>query len=112
MVDRLLQLLRQIDTARGDRIDSNPEIEELYNESIGLQGQINALIKKYSDQKGELLYRVLVDLMRSSVADRIAELEHMNANFLRAMQQYQDLRNPQRMSLLLAYRIVADSVPL
>lgn len=75
MVDRLLQLLRQIDTARGDRIDSNPEIEELYNESIGLQGQINALIKKYSDQK--------------------AELEHMNANFLRAMQQYQDLRNPQ-----------------
>ena len=54
MVDRLLQLLRQIDTARGDRIDSNPEIEELYTESIGLQGQINALIKKYSDQKGEL----------------------------------------------------------
>lgn len=53
MVDRLLQLLRQIDTSRGDRIDSNPEIEELYTESIGLQGQINALIKKYSDQKGE-----------------------------------------------------------
>lgn len=54
MVDRLLQLLKQIDTARGDRLDGNPEIEELYNESIGLQGQINALIKKYSDQKGEL----------------------------------------------------------
>lgn len=54
MVDRLLQLLKQIDTSRGERLDSNPEIEELYNESIGLQGQINALIKKYSDQKGEL----------------------------------------------------------
>ena len=104
MVDRLLQLLKQIDTARGDRLDGNPEIEELYNESIGLQGQINALIKKYSDQKGEsssLRYGHGGPGPPPTARWKLtgtAELEHMNANFLRAMKQYEDLRNPQRMS--------------
>ncbi|KAK8844167.1 hypothetical protein IAR55_006961 [Kwoniella newhampshirensis] len=74
LVDQLLQTLKGIDPARGDRLDDRPEIEEMYQASVGLQGQINALIKKYSDQK--------------------AELEHMNANFLRAMRQYEELRNP------------------
>ncbi|WRT69235.1 uncharacterized protein IL334_006219 [Kwoniella shivajii] len=74
LVDQLLQTLKGIDTARGDRIDDRPEIEEMYQASVSLQEQINALIKKYSDQK--------------------AELEHMNANFLRAIRQYEDLRNP------------------
>jgi hypothetical protein len=27
--------------------------QEMYQASVGLQGQINALIKKYSDQKGQ-----------------------------------------------------------
>ncbi|WWC72936.1 uncharacterized protein I206_106900 [Kwoniella pini CBS 10737] len=74
LVDQLLQTLKGIDPSRGDRIDDRPEIEEMYQASVGLQEQINALIKKYSDQK--------------------AELEHMNANFLRAIRQYEDLRNP------------------
>ncbi|WVW79534.1 hypothetical protein I302_101503 [Kwoniella bestiolae CBS 10118] len=74
LVDQLLQTLKGIDPSRGDRIDDRPEIEEMYQASVGLQEQINALIKKYSDQK--------------------AELEHMNANFLRAIRQYEELRNP------------------
>ncbi|WVR08922.1 hypothetical protein IAU60_005981 [Kwoniella sp. DSM 27419] len=74
LVDQLLQTLKGIDPSRGDRLDDRPEIEEMYQASVGLQGQINALIKKYSDQK--------------------AELEHMNANFVRAMRQYEELRNP------------------
>ncbi|KAK1922734.1 glycosyl transferase [Papiliotrema laurentii] len=73
LVDQLLQNLRAIDPSRGDRLDDRPEVEEMYQASVSLQGQINALIKKYSDQK--------------------AELEHMNANFLRAMKQYEELRN-------------------
>ncbi|CAD6580443.1 MAG: ESCRT-0 subunit protein hse1 [Tremellales sp. Tagirdzhanova-0007] len=73
LVDQLLQTLKGIDPSRGDRIDDRPEIEEMYQASVSLQGQINALIKKYSDQK--------------------AELEHMNANFLRAMRQYEELRS-------------------
>ncbi|OCF56299.1 class E vacuolar protein-sorting machinery protein HSE1 [Kwoniella mangroviensis CBS 10435] len=74
LVDQLLQTLKGIDPSRGDRIDDRPEIEEMYQASVGLQEQINSLIKKYSDQK--------------------AELEHMNANFLRAIRQYEELRNP------------------
>ncbi|WWC91043.1 uncharacterized protein L201_005983 [Kwoniella dendrophila CBS 6074] len=74
LVDQLLQTLKGIDPSRGDRIDDRPEIEEMYQASVGLQEQINALIKKYADQK--------------------AELEHMNANFLRAIRQYEELRNP------------------
>lgn len=73
LVDKLLQMLSSIDTARGDRLDDRPELEEMYQASVSLQGQINALIKKYSDQK--------------------AELEHMNANFHRAMRQYEELRS-------------------
>lgn len=72
LVDQLLQTLKGIDPSRGDRLEDNPEVEEMYQASVALQGQINALIKKYSDQK--------------------AELEHMNANFLRAMQQYEELK--------------------
>lgn len=72
LVDQLLQTLKGIDPSRGDRIEDNPEVQEMYQASVALQGQINALIKKYSDQK--------------------AELEHMNANFLRAMQQYEELK--------------------
>ncbi|EIW65817.1 hypothetical protein TREMEDRAFT_36025 [Tremella mesenterica DSM 1558] len=74
LVDQLLKTLKSVDTSRGDRLDDRPEIEEMYQASVALQGQINALIKKYSDQK--------------------AELEHMNANFLRAMRQYEELRGP------------------
>ncbi|ODO04779.1 hypothetical protein I350_05389 [Cryptococcus amylolentus CBS 6273] len=74
LVDQLLQTLKGIDPARGDRLDDRPEIEEMYQASVALQGQINALIKKYSDQK--------------------AELDHMNSNFIRAIRQYEDLRNP------------------
>ncbi len=44
--------MKSIDPSRGDRLDDRPEIEEMYQASVGLQGQINALIKKYSDQKG------------------------------------------------------------
>ncbi|ORX39295.1 hypothetical protein BD324DRAFT_619177 [Kockovaella imperatae] len=73
LVDQLLQTLKSVDPARGDRIDNRPDIEEMYQASVALQGQINTLIKKYSDQK--------------------AELEHMNANFVRAMRQYEELRN-------------------
>ncbi|KAI9636935.1 uncharacterized protein MKK02DRAFT_34014 [Dioszegia hungarica] len=78
LVDQLLQTLKSIDPARGDRLDDRPEVEQMYQASVGLQGQINALIKKYSDQK--------------------AELEHMNANFLRAMKQYEELRSPPQQS--------------
>lgn len=53
LVDQLLQTLRSIDPARGDRLDDRPEVEQMYQASVGLQGQINALIKKYSDQKGQ-----------------------------------------------------------
>jgi len=67
-VDQLLQTLKEIDPARGDRLDDKPEVEvsrrpravhrtdiqAMYQDSVKLQGQINALIKKYSDQKGEL----------------------------------------------------------
>ena len=60
----------------------------MYQASVGLQGQITALIKKYSDQKGQLLET------RQQLADSSAELEHMNANFLRAMRQYEELRAP------------------
>ncbi|KAL7421009.1 ESCRT-0 subunit protein hse1 [Cryptotrichosporon argae] len=74
LVDQLLQTLKSIDPSRGDRLDNRPELDEMYQASVGLQGQINALIKKYSDQK--------------------AELEYMNANFLKAMKQYEALRNP------------------
>lgn len=52
LVDQLLQTLKSIDPSRGDRLDDRPEIEEMYQSSVALQGQINALIKKYSDQKG------------------------------------------------------------
>lgn len=66
-MDQLLQTLKGIDPGRGDRLEDKPELEvcsapsrdtaadvqELYQASVGLQGQINALIKKYSDQKGE-----------------------------------------------------------
>ena len=44
----------------------------MYQASVALQPEITALLKKYSDQK--------------------AELEHMNANFIRAMRQYDELR--------------------
>ncbi|WVQ81366.1 hypothetical protein IAT38_003489 [Cryptococcus sp. DSM 104549] len=73
LVDELLQTLKGIDPSRGDRLDSNPDIEDMYQKSVALQSQITALIKKYSDQK--------------------AELEHMNISFLRAMKQYEELRN-------------------
>lgn len=53
LVDQLLQTLKSIDPSRGDRLDDRPEVEQMYQASVGLQGQINALIKKYSDQKGE-----------------------------------------------------------
>lgn len=53
LVDQLLQTLKGIDPARGDKLDDRPEIEEMYQASVALQGQINTLIKKYSDQKGE-----------------------------------------------------------
>jgi signal transducing adaptor molecule len=53
LVDQLLQTLKSIDPARGDRLDDRPEVEQMYQASVGLQGQINALIKKYSDQKGQ-----------------------------------------------------------
>ncbi|BEI85818.1 hypothetical protein CcaverHIS002_0601050 [Cutaneotrichosporon cavernicola] len=72
IVDELLRSLKDIDPARGERLEDNPEIQEMYQRSVGLQGGINALIKKYSDQK--------------------AELEHMNANLVRAMQQYEELK--------------------
>ncbi|KAK4689366.1 signal transducing adaptor molecule, partial [Tremellales sp. Uapishka_1] len=79
LVDQLLKTLKSIDPSKGDRLDDRPEIEEMYQASVGLQGQINALIKKYSDQK--------------------AELEHMNANFIRAMRQYEELRSPPPMPM-------------
>lgn len=72
LVDRLLEILKKIDTTRGDRLQDNPEVEELYQSSVAIQGQINALIKKYSDQQ--------------------AELANMNLNFQRAIQQYETLR--------------------
>ncbi|GMK56102.1 hypothetical protein CspeluHIS016_0211580 [Cutaneotrichosporon spelunceum] len=72
LVDQLLRSLKEIDPTRGERIEDNPDVQEMYQASVGLQGQINALIKKYSDQK--------------------AELEHMNASLLRAMQQYEELK--------------------
>jgi len=31
----------------------NADEQAMYQDSVKLQGQINALIKKYSDQKGE-----------------------------------------------------------
>ncbi|WVQ74449.1 hypothetical protein IAR50_004050 [Cryptococcus sp. DSM 104548] len=74
LVDQLLQTLKGIDPARGDRLDDRPEIEDMYQASVALQGQISGLIKKYSDQK--------------------AELDHMNSNFIRAIRQYQELRSP------------------
>lgn len=72
LVDKLLEILKKIDTSRGDRLQDNPEVEELYQSSVAIQGQINALIKKYSDQQ--------------------AELANMNVNFQRAIQQYETLR--------------------
>lgn len=72
LVDKLLEILKKIDTTRGDRLQDNPEVEELYQSSVAIQGQINALIKKYSDQQ--------------------AELANMNVNFQRAIQQYETLR--------------------
>lgn len=59
----------------------------MYQDSVKLQGQINALIKKYSDQKGAL--------SASCTSIKLippAELEHMNANFNRAMRQYEEMR--------------------
>ena len=69
-MDQLLQTLKEIDPSRGDRLDDKPEVEvsparrgyddmltltqAMYQDSVKLQGQINALIKKYSDQKGWL----------------------------------------------------------
>jgi signal transducing adaptor molecule len=65
----LLQALKAIDPSKGERIDDSPEVEVsicledqenlltlqgMYQASVELQGQINDLIKKYSDQKGEL----------------------------------------------------------
>ncbi|WVN87815.1 uncharacterized protein L203_103010 [Cryptococcus depauperatus CBS 7841] len=73
LVDQLLQTLKGIDPSRGHRLDDQPEIEEMYQASVALQSQISALIKKYSDQK--------------------TELEHMNANFIKAIKQYEELRN-------------------
>ena len=103
LVDQLLQTLKEIDPSRGDRLDDRPEVEvrccssetlmspltpqAMYQDSVKLQGQINALIKKYSDQKGEpsiVLSRMLLT--------REAELEHMNTNFNRAMRQYEEMR--------------------
>lgn len=72
LVDRLLDILKKIDTSRGERLQDDPEVEELYQSSVAIQGQINALIKKYSDQQ--------------------AELANMNLNFQRAIQQYETLR--------------------
>lgn len=62
----------------------------MYQDSVKLQGQINALIKKYSDQKGELFFSALCSEI--SQLTRTAELEHMNANFNRAMRQYEEMR--------------------
>ncbi|WVQ93060.1 hypothetical protein IAU59_000124 [Kwoniella sp. CBS 9459] len=91
LVDQLLQTLKSIDPSRGDRLDDRPEIEEMYQASVSLQGQINALIKKYSDQK--------------------AELEHMNANFVRALRQYEELRNPPPMPAAYGYSPQAQAQP-
>jgi signal transducing adaptor molecule len=72
LVEQLLAALKEVDPSRGDRIEERGDIQEMYQSSVALQPEINALLKKYSDQK--------------------AELEHMNANFIRAMRQYDDLR--------------------
>jgi signal transducing adaptor molecule len=66
--------LKEIDPARGDRLDDKPEVEvslkvfnvasadgqAMYQDSVKLQGQINALIKKYSDQKGKVFFTVSI----------------------------------------------------
>lgn len=89
LVDKLLETLKNIDPARGDRIEDNAEVNEMYQASVSLQTQINALIKKYSDQK--------------------AELEHMNSNFLRAMRQYDELKGgPPQRELFLSVRLTPE----
>lgn len=45
-------MLDRLDPSRGDRIEDNPEIEELYRRTVEVQPEIVGLMKKYSDQKG------------------------------------------------------------
>jgi hypothetical protein len=46
-------MLDRLDPSRGDRIEDNPEIEELYRRVVEVQPEIVGLMKKYSDQKGK-----------------------------------------------------------
>jgi signal transducing adaptor molecule len=54
MIVALQRMLDSLDPARGDRLD-DPELEELYRKTVALQPEIVGLMKKYSDQKGELI---------------------------------------------------------
>jgi hypothetical protein len=47
-------MLDRLDPSRGDRIEDSPEVEELYRRVVEVQPEIVGLMKKYSDQKGEL----------------------------------------------------------
>lgn len=50
-------MLDRLDPSRGDRIEDNPEIEELYRRTVEVQPEIVGLMKKYSDQKGKQVMR-------------------------------------------------------
>jgi signal transducing adaptor molecule len=52
LIVNLQRMLDRLDPSRGDRIEDNPEIEELYRRTVEVQPEIVGLMKKYSDQKG------------------------------------------------------------
>jgi signal transducing adaptor molecule len=72
LVEQLLAALKAVDPEHGDRLEDNAEIQRMYQQSVALQPDIQALLKKYNDQK--------------------AELEHISANFTRAIHQYEEFR--------------------
>lgn len=58
LIVNLQRMLDRLDPSRGDRIEDNPEVEDLYRRTVEVQPEIVGLMKKYADQKGKLAMRL------------------------------------------------------
>ncbi|KAI0825711.1 hypothetical protein BC629DRAFT_1276656 [Irpex lacteus] len=71
-VDRLLQMLRQMDPAK-DNLADNEEIQELYRSCMSVRPKIVKLIDKYSQKRADLVSMNETFVKARSIFDRMME---------------------------------------
>ncbi|TIA68802.1 hypothetical protein E3P91_03917 [Wallemia ichthyophaga] len=88
-IDRLLRLLQGVDPSRGETIDDNEEIQDLYDKTLRLRPKIVKLIDKYSRKKDEL---VAINLRFNQARDLFAGM--MERPGVGVYQQHQHQQPP------------------